>query len=216
MTRAVGAQARKEAGDVVAGDIGGELLRQLRGHGTVAWDIETSGLDWTVDRIGTVQLFTEAVGPVIVQPHGARPDNLLALLADPDVTKVFHHAPFDLRFMVARWNARPARIQCTKIAAKVLFPGMEPRDYSLGPTLARLLDITISKDEQRSDWLRSQLSPSQLRYAAADVQWLIPLMREMRVVASNLGRERLLDDCFAHIPTRVDLEVGAFGDVFAY
>ena len=40
---------------------------------------------------------------------------MLALLATPSVRKVFHHAPFDLRFLTGRWRATPRNVACTKV-----------------------------------------------------------------------------------------------------
>jgi len=67
----------------------------------IAWDIETTGLDWRREKIGTCQLFAEAVGAVVVSVGEDRPSALARLIEDNTVEKVFHHAPFDLRFMVS-------------------------------------------------------------------------------------------------------------------
>src|SRR5688572_2478780 len=89
----------------------------------LAWDIETSGVDWSVHRIATCQLLIPSIGGFIVRVGGSPPSRLKALLESPNVPKLFRHAAFDLPFMAAPWQASPANIRCTKVAAKVLSPG---------------------------------------------------------------------------------------------
>lgn len=87
---------------LVRADLPPELVVAFGATPRVAWDVETSGLDWRSDRLATCQLFTPGTGPVVISldPEEGKPLGLAALLADPKVEKVFHHAPFDLRFMV--------------------------------------------------------------------------------------------------------------------
>jgi len=98
------------------------MAASFAGVARVAWDVETTGLDWHHDSLGTCQLFAGDVGAVIIRVGQEKPVRLIGLLEDPAVEKVFHHAPFDLRFMVRAWGARPASIRCTKVASKLLEP----------------------------------------------------------------------------------------------
>src|SRR5689334_3155488 len=89
---------------------------------TVAWDIETSGLDWKTERIGTCQLFIPGGLAAIVKVKRQPPRGLITILNDPNTIKIFHHAMFDLRFMTHAWGASPRNIADTKIASKLLDP----------------------------------------------------------------------------------------------
>jgi ribonuclease D len=135
--------------------------------GIVAWDIETSGLDWRSERIGTCQLYAPGQPPCLVQLRGKLPERLRLLLNDPEVTKLFHHALFDLRFMAHHWKATPQNIICTKIAAKILNPS--GKGHSLASLVGRYLNVTLDKRLQTSDWLAEQLTPEQIQYAVRDV-----------------------------------------------
>jgi ribonuclease D len=104
-------------GDITADDL--DLIRSVR---AVAWDIETSGLSWEQDTIGSCQVHVPNVVTLIVRVDGSVPDRLASALGDPDVVKVFHHAMFDLRFMSHAWKVRPSSVACTKIASKLLQP----------------------------------------------------------------------------------------------
>lgn len=198
-------------GDITEGD-----LQLIRGARAAAWDIETSGLDWSSDRIGTCQLHVPEVSTFMVQMDGQVPDRLASVLGDPDVLKVFHHAMFDLRFMATQWKVSPANIACTKIASKLLDPHANTADHSLKGLLSRRLGVTIEKDQRLSDWLADSLSPEQVRYATGDVIYLLALYRELRFSLRGVGLSDLYDRCLSHLSTRVELETGRFGDVYTY
>jgi ribonuclease D len=184
--------------------------------GRVAWDIETSGLDWDSSRIGTCQLYTPNVGLLVVQLTRTTPKHLPRLLADDQVVKVFHHAPFDLRFMVGQWRVRPAKIKCTKVASKLLWPELANGQHSLAPLLKRVLEVRIDKEERLSNWLAPELSATQLAYAAGDVRYLLDLIDALEAIARDRELDDLLQRCYGHLPTRAELDVHGYGDVFAY
>lgn len=197
-------------------DIDQDFLERARAEGRVAWDIETTGLDWATDRIGTCQLAVAGDIAVVQLGEWGAPDRLRELLGDADVVKVFHHAPFDLRFMAHHWKADPANIACTKIASKILDPGLDSREHSLKPVLERYLGVVIDKAEQRSDWVRESLSHAQVAYAATDVQYLTELYELMVRRAVGVDVASLLRASYDYLPTRVKLDLMGAGDVFNY
>jgi ribonuclease D len=197
------------------GDVGESTARGLTLSGRVAWDIETSGLDWDSDRIGTCQLYSDATGPIVVQINRQVPARLCELLRDPTVTKVFHHAPFDLRFMRAQWGVQATNVKCTKIASKVVSPELGAEEHSLQSLLHRV-GIEISKDQRISDWVGERLSDDQLTYAANDVRYLLPLLERLEQMARERGLTDLLTKCFEHIPARVELDVRGYRDIYEY
>jgi ribonuclease D len=201
---------------VFQGDIGKDFSQALLRFDAIAWDIETTGLDWRNDKIGTCQLHHPALGTAIVQLHDIIPSMLLSLLSCKSLLKIFHHAPFDLRFMTHRWKAQSVNVACTKIAAKILMPGMEKGEYSLLPLLKRRLGVTIDKSQQRSNWLSASLSSEQITYAASDVMHLIPLFEDLRKDAITSGVWHLTEATFAYLPTRVALDLRGVNDVFVY
>ncbi|WP_445257821.1 hypothetical protein [Nocardioides aurantiacus] len=202
--------------DIVDGDVPDYFERAVRKDGLVAWDIETSGLDWRLDRIGTCQLHAVSAGTLIVQINGHVPDRLRDLLGSSQVTKVFHHAPFDLRFMSFQWKVVARKVACTKILSKVVRPDVDKAEHSLKPALARYLGVDIDKGEQQSDWLRTDLTEAQKAYAARDVQFLIPLLHALYEEARGSGVADIVDKTFEYIPVRVETDIRDCGDVFAY
>jgi ribonuclease D len=201
---------------VFQGDIGKEFSQELLNCGAIAWDIETTGLDWSADKIGTCQLHHPDVGTAIVQLQDALPSRLLHLISCKSILKVFHHAPFDLRFMTHQWKAQPTNIACTKIAAKIVMPGMERSEYSLRPLLKRRLGVSIDKSQQRSDWISESLSKDQIAYAVSDVMHLMPLLEDLKKAAIASGVWHLAEASFDYLPTRVALDLIGIKDVFVY
>jgi ribonuclease D len=201
---------------VVSTDLPNHLFQEFSRSAEVAWDIETSGLDFRQDEIGTVQLHSLKVGSVLVKLDDRTPANLCALLSDPSVLKVFHHAPFDLRFMLAKWGCHPRNVACTKIASKLLEPHAEPSEHSLKPLMLKHLGIVLDKTQQTSNWTANQLSKEQLKYAFNDVIYLLGLFETLTKEIRSAGLDELYEQCLDFLPTRVTLDVGGWPDVYLY
>ena len=202
---------------VFSGDIPGNLADTFALSQRIAWDIETTGLDWRRERIGTCQLFSEAVGAVVVSVGEDRPSALATLIENSTVEKVFHHAPFDLRFMVNAWRVSPAAVRDTKVASKILDPAAPNETHSLQYLVGRYLGVSLPKGAIRvSDWSASELTDEQVRYAVGDVVHLLRLLDVMEAALRASERVELYDSCCAFLPARVTLELGDYPDVFAY
>jgi len=196
-------------------DIPDEYVDYVRKTKIVAWDIETSGLDWRNDRIGICQLHTPKKPVVIIKIDDTPPKKLRLLLADDSVKKVFHHAMFDLRFMSYYWKVLPKNIACTKIGSRLL-DVKNKNKHSLQLLLRQRLGVVIDKNERLSNWLSNELTEKQLSYAAKDVIYLLPLLD---VIERELKSKELLEFahlCFAHIPIRVRLDILGYGDIYGY
>jgi len=185
--------------------------------GTVAWDIETSGLDWRSERIALCQLLVKGHGLSIVKikKKNKVPPNLATLLQDQSVQKIFHHAMFDLRFLCYHWNLTARNIACTKIAAKLLDPAKR-EGHTLSSLVQNFLGVTLDKSSRKSDWLTWGLSPEQWQYAGNDVKYLPDLLDVLLSELDRKDRRELALRCFAHIPTQVQLEIQGFRDIYGY
>ncbi len=99
-------------------------------------------------------------------------DPVFDLLARADLIKVFHSCGEDID-LLGHLSPHPIRgLFDTQIAA-----GMTGHSSILSyqAIVQLLLDITVEKDQTRSDWSRRPLSDAQLRYAIADVEYLLQL-----------------------------------------
>jgi ribonuclease D len=199
------------------GDLPREVSEALSAERMIACDIETSGLDWRSEQIGTVQFYGPDVGTVIVRGLTMQPRRVIGLVEADAVSKVFHHAPFDLCFMASAWSVRARNVRCTKIASKLSRPTVLPSEHSLSALLHTHLDVTVTKGAVRtSDWTASTISDEQIQYAANDVRYLLPLLAKLRFLLHEAKRQDMFDACCEFLPTQAALEVGSFPDVFTY
>jgi ribonuclease D len=198
------------------GDLSTSEVDNARRVGLVAWDIETSGLEWKKHRIATCQIFVPNYDVYLVQLNEAvkAPPNLRSLLIDSNVLKIFHHAMFDLRFMAFHWSVESNNVACTKIASKLL-DSIET-DHSLQRILQKYLKVRIDKESRVSNWLNDDLSKEQLEYAASDVIYLPRLFALLQDRLEFCNRWDLAMRTFQFLPTRVQLDLLGAGDVFSY
>lgn len=201
---------------LVIGDLQPEFLLAAFDARRVAVDIETSGLDWKSDRIGTVQVHVPDHGTTIVTKLDDRPQRLVELMTSGRVQKVFHHAPFDLRFMAYHWKIRPVNIADTKLASQILEPHIDHKDHSLAPLVRRHFGVSLDKSLRFSDWLSQDLSQEQLHYAAQDVRYLLPLLDILIKNAVIAGVADLVEASYSYLPVRIATDLRGCGDVFAY
>jgi ribonuclease D len=200
---------------VYKGDIPEDFFEWVSQVKIVGWDIETSGLDWRKEKIGTCQLYAPNKPPAIVKIGKTVPKNLCELLADESVKKIFHYALFDLSFMASHWQADPKNIACTKVAIKLLDP-KHAKKHSLASLLKEKMGVIIDKNEQCSNWLSPKLTDKQKEYAVKDAVYLPELLKKLE---ADLKSQDLLDlarQCWDHIPTEVQLEIKGIKDVFGY
>ncbi|MDX1402098.1 MAG: ribonuclease H-like domain-containing protein [Kiloniellales bacterium] len=196
----------------------GDLPKGLDFGPSVAVDSETMGLRIGHDRLCLLQLSAGDGQCHLVQ--FARDDydapNLRRVLSDPEVTKIFHFARFDLAVIEHHLHVRCAPVYCTKIASKLVRTYTDR--HGLKDLCKELLGIDISKQQQSSDWGSATLSADQLAYAAADVLYLHNLKERLDEMLVREGRDDLAAACFKFLPhrARLDLEGWADTDIFAH
>ena len=196
-------------------DVSTSFLDLVHHSQLVAWDIETSGLNWNSDRIGTCQLFVPQGIAVVVKIGDSVPERMRDILSDDNIKKVFHHAVFDLRFMCYHWKVSARNIACTKIAAKLLDKSSS-NYHKLKTLLNRYLNVEIDKSQTLSNWLSSELSDKQVAYAVEDVIYLFDLLKALENELDSKGLLELAHQSYSHIPTRVDLDILGYQDIYTY
>jgi len=74
---------RKTNYQLFESDVSSKFLNAATGVGVVAWDIETSGLDWRSDRIATCQIHVPDSETAIIRMGTTPPTRLIELLSNP-------------------------------------------------------------------------------------------------------------------------------------
>ncbi len=116
---------------------------------------------------------------------------LFALMADPNVVKVFHAARQDVEIF---WNLAkmiPAPLFDTQVAAMVCNFGDQVSYSDLVQTVCK---VTLDKSSRFTDWARRPLSEAQITYAIADVTYLRDIYRFMLEKLQASGRLGWLAD----------------------
>lgn len=121
----------------------------------------------------------------IVDPQKVDLGPMADLLADPAITKILHASEMDVVSLRRDYGFRIRGLFDTLVAAKAV----GRRRVGLASLLEDLLGVKIAKDEQRSDWGRRPLSPSQLEYAYADTRYLLQLADKLREEVAARGPE---------------------------
>ena len=109
------------------------------------------------------------VAVVDAQAKGLDLAPLGALLARPEVVKVFHACRQDVEIFLLLFGAVPANLFDTQVAAMVAGFGDQVGYDAL---VSALTGGSIDKAHRFSDWSARPLTPAQIAYAAADVTHL--------------------------------------------
>ncbi|WP_343358108.1 ribonuclease D [Bartonella schoenbuchensis] len=184
----------------------------------IAVDTETLGLQPYRDRLCVVQLSSGDGTADIVQiakGQNSAP-NLVKLLEDRAITKIFHFGRFDLAILARTFGIMPDVVFCTKIASKLTRTYTDR--HGLKEICSELLNINISKQQQSSDWATETLSRAQIEYAASDVLYLHRLKNVFETRLKREERENVAKACFQFLPTRAKLDLLGWPetDIFAH
>ena len=179
----------------------------------VAIDTETMGLNPHRDRLCVVQLSGgngDAHLVKIANPQMPSP-NLASLLSNPQVTKLFHFARFDIACLSHGIGPLAGPVYCTKIASKLIRTYTDR--HGLKDLCRELLQIDISKQQQSSDWGAATLTPEQAEYAAGDVLYLHQLRERLDMMLGREGRSDIAAHCFSFLLTRAKLDLDGFAEM---
>ena len=178
----------------------------------VAIDTETMGLNPARDRLCLVQLSSGNGICYLVKIIDLRkkPINLLKVLNNKKVQKIFHFARFDVAVLKHTYKIHIKNIYCTKIASKLARTYTDKHGYK--DLCRELLNETISKVEQSSDW-GGKLSKDQKEYAASDVLHLHKLKIKLDTILERENRINIAKACFEFISHRTDLDLYGWQDV---
>ena len=113
-----------------------------------------------------------------------KPEEKCSFLYSTNVIKIIHSCKEDLEAVLSWTNKTMTNIFDTQLANSFL-----GKEYSIGyqGLVKQELDISLEKNETRSNWIRRPLSSSQLKYAALDVEYLphIYLKQRHEMIKAN-------------------------------
>jgi len=188
-----------------------DLPEDLNLGNTVAIDGEFMGLNVQRDPLCLIQVSSGNSDAHIVQLDRKtyNAPNLINLLGNKNVTKIFHYARADLAHIKYYLKTEVENVRCTKISSKLSRSYSD--SHSLKTLIKEFIKIDISKQFQSSDF-GGELTQSQLKYCANDVVYLHKIHDELNKILVRENREVLYEKCLMFLKTRVDLDLASFKD----
>ncbi len=195
----------------------GDLPANFKTSNIIALDSETMGLNPKRDKLCLVQISNgdDVCHLVKIDLSNGKPLNLIKILKNNKIQKIFHYARFDVAVFKHNFKINIKNIYCTKIASKLVRTYTDKHGYK--DLCSELLGKSISKNEQSSDW-GGELTKEQRRYAANDVLYLHKIKDKLDKMLLREKRSKLAKACFDFIQHRTDLDINGWSeqDIFKH
>jgi ribonuclease D len=189
----------------------GDIASDVKVGKTIAIDCEMMGLNVTRDRLCLVQISTGNSDAHVIQlDSNFNAPNLVNLLSDKSISKIFHFARADLAHIKWYLKVDVENVECTKIQSKICRTFTE--SHSLKTLIKEFIGIDVSKALGQSDW-GGELTSKQLQYCANDVLFLHKIHEELNKMLEREKRMNLYKDCIKFLKTRVEADIAGFKDI---
>ena len=188
-----------------------DIPENLNLGNTIAVDGEFMGLNVRRDPLCLIQISSGNSDAHIVQfdRNKYHAPNLIRLLTDKNVKKIFHYARSDLAHIKYYLKTDVNNVECTKIQSKIARTFSD--NHSLKTLIKEFINIDISKQFQTTDF-GGELSQGQLKYCANDVIYLHKINEELNKILVRENRIDLYQECLKFLKTRVELDLALFKD----
>jgi ribonuclease D len=184
-----------------------DVVDACRAVDVIALDTEFARFNTYYPIVGLIQIYTgkecfliDPVAVTDIQP-------LSALLTDPSLLKVLHACSEDMEVFQHALGVTPGPVFDTQIASAALGIGFSVGYQAL---VEHYLDISLAKDQTRSDWLARPLTVDQMDYAALDVIYLLQVYHEQMEALREDDKLRWVEaeskDLGKDIPTMISPE----------
>ena len=189
-----------------------DLPANLKLGPVVACDCEFTGLNPPKDKLCLLQLCAEESKEVhivqFVNREVYKSPNLVKLLINPDVKKIFHYARKDLQMI--RWALKVdvANVECTKLQSKLARGYSNQHSYKV--LVQEFCGISISKAKQSSDFGKKDLDPEQLKYSSNDVLHISKIHEELNKILIREKRMELYKNALKYLKVRIDLDLAGY------
>ena len=174
----------------------------------VACDSEFTGLTPGKDKLCLIQLCSvnsKEVHIVQLDRKTYNSPNLVKLLINNKIKKIFHYARKDLEMIKYYLKIDLQNVECTKLQSRIARGYSDQHSYKA--LVKEFIGIDISKQKQSSDWGKKDLDLEQLKYSATDVIHLYKIYEELNKILIRENRIVLYEEAIKFIKIRVDLDL---------
>lgn len=173
------------------------MLERIGSKQAVAVDTEADSLHSYFDKVCLMQISIPGEDFIVDPLASLDLGGLGTLLSNPESTKVFQGADYDLRILNRDFGFVVLNLIDTMVCAQLL--GYEAT--GLAALLKRHFGLELDKSHQRADWALRPLSTRMLDYAATDTRHLIELSAILRDELQRVGRWEWAQEEFARLET---------------
>ena len=195
-----------------------DLPDNVKLKGIISSDAEFLGLTPPKDKLCLIQINEKDSNDVHVVQLDRRTyvaPNLVKLLNDRSIKKIFHYARKDMEMIKYFLKVDVENVECTKLQSRIARGYSDQHSYKA--LVQEFLGINISKAKQSSDWGKKDLDPDQLKYSATDVIHLHKIYEELNKILKRENRFELYQEAIKFLKIRVDLDIfGISEDIWGH
>lgn len=197
-------------------DLDQDALESFLASSLIAVDCEMMGLNIHRDRLCLVQIAADDKPTLVVQiEKGQKEAPLLKkLLEEISPLKIFHFARTDLNWLKYWLRIEVKAYFCTKLASKLARTYTDK--HSLKDLVKELTGKELNKNQQSSDWGRSEINPEQIKYAVSDVTTLIKIYNWLKDILIREGKYDLALQCMQTVALMSNLDALGYSSVFEH
>ena len=186
-----------------------DLPDDLKLGNLLAVDGEFMGLNVRRDPLCLIQISSGNSDAHIVQLNREtyNAPNLIRILSDEKIKKIFHFARSDLAHIKYYLKADVNNVECTKLQSKIARTFSD--SHSLKTLIKEFANVDVSKQFQTSDF-GGELTTAQIKYCANDVLYLHTIHEHLNKILERENRIKLYRDCLKFLKTRVELDLALF------
>jgi ribonuclease D len=157
---------------------------QLEKQRIIGVDLEADSMYHFKEKVCLIQIATQQVTAVIDPLQIKNLSVLKPVFGRGDIQKVFHGADYDVRSLYRDFKININNLFDTELACRFL--GF--KESGLDAVLTKRYNVHLNKKYQRKDWSKRPLPEEMIDYAAADVQYLVPLAKSLQKELKQKGR----------------------------
>ena len=199
-------------------DLPREIVSKIKD--IVSVDCEATGLKIPErDKLSLIQLCNKEGEVFIIQPDrkSYNAPNLVSILSNPKIKKLFHYARFDVLALNFFLKTKVSNYECSKL--KSFLTRTYTDQHGLKNLTLEFCNENLDKRQSSSDWNKSinELSKKQLEYAAKDTYFLAKIHSELDKILVRENRLELYKKCIEFLDTRIELDQKGFKfDIFSH
>lgn len=181
-----------------------ELCEHYQSAKVLAVDTEFVRTRTLFPKLGLLQVFDgerlALIDPIAIDDLSP----FWQLLSDAKIVKVLHACSEDLEVFLTSANCKPVNLIDSQVMMSFLGHGLS---MGYAAMIEHFTGVSLDKSESRTDWTKRPLSPRQLTYAEADVDYLFQvyprilaqLEQSSWLEAAQLETQRMIDRKFTPI-----------------